>query len=290
MSRHLIWLLTVLSLMLSPTLAATEKSLPQQLSITSEHVDELFQQTKHLQGGQLTIIQLEWFTSNQKLRLLLDKALQNEQLDQQQLLPLVQQQVQFHTTSLQYLSKNLTRLQNSMNDLAKEERLLMQIELNDRRRFQAKLYQEQYQNYLWLKQLQQDVQQPMAELKTQVMAIAKFTSASLNYVLTKQADLEQQMNGLPEEQKSGLQLETIYLKRDIDTRTNMLATFIGIAEPMGIDTIDLKHQLFLATGDLTHDLFNWQMLKSTFSDSHASLKKWLISGSSRLSGESRFYL
>ena len=260
--------------------AKSEETLNQsEITQISDTMKLLTKKAQTLKGDRLAIVQLEIYNMNEKLRKVLKSAVEQKDSDKTLLTQQIQMQTEYYKFYLSYIEKKLDSLQTEIEKASKEDRLLMQIPLNELRIGQAILYTEQYQNYAWLQSLDIDTDKQISEFKDKLQDLAHFTSAALNYSLTHKESLQRQLDGLPTAQADKINLEISYLQRDINTYSKALSRLVDTADSLSIDTVELRHELFTATGDITHDLFSWAVLKSTFLSWSTQFTSWFVSNS-----------
>lgn len=258
----------------------SEETLNQsEITQISDTMKLLTKKAQTLKGDRLAIVQLEIYNMNEKLRKVLKSAVEQKDSDKTLLTQQIQMQTEYYKFYLSYVEKKLDSLQTEIEKASKEDRLLMQIPLNELRIGQAVLYTEQYQNYAWLQSLGIDTDKQISEFKDKLQDLAHFTSAALNYSLTHKESLQRQLDGLPTAQADKINLEISYLQRDINTYSKALSRLVDTADALSIDTVELRHELFTATGDITHDLFSWAVLKSTFLSWSTQFTSWFVSNS-----------
>ncbi|WP_086984458.1 mechanosensitive ion channel domain-containing protein [Vibrio aphrogenes] len=245
----------------------------------SDNMKALADKAKTLKGERLSIIQLEIYNMNEKLRNELRNAVEKESSNNEFLIQQIQLQTQYYQFYLSYIEKKLNTLQTDIEQASKEDRLLMQIPMNELRVAQAALYSEQYQNYAWLQSLGVNVDQSLEDFKIQLQDLSHYTSAALNYALTHKESLQKQLEGLPAAQVDKINLEISYLQRDINTYSRALSRLADTADALDINTVELRHELFTATGDITHDLLSWAVLKSTIVSWGGQFNSWFIKNS-----------
>ncbi|MFV0574673.1 MAG: mechanosensitive ion channel domain-containing protein [Vibrio sp.] len=250
-----------------------------EISEISDHMKDLTNKARSLKGERLAIIQLEVYNMNEKLRKVLKDAMDSENRDDKFLANQIQMQTEYYKFYLSYIEKKLDSTQADIEKASKEDRLLMQIPLNELRIGQAVLYSEQYQNYKWLEELGVDVEKKLADFTEQLKERANFASAALTYSLNHKNLLENQLEGLPASQTEQVNLEISYLQRDIDTYSNALNRLVDTAESLGVDTVELRHKLFVATGNVTQDLLSFAVLKSTLTSGFNQLSSWVVTNS-----------
>ncbi|WP_105902752.1 mechanosensitive ion channel family protein [Vibrio gangliei] len=245
----------------------------------SDNMKVLADKARTLKGDRLAIVQLEIYNTNENLRKVLRAAVEQDDPDVEFLSHQLQLQTQYYQFYLSYVEKKLDTLQTDIEQASKEDRLLKQIPLNELRIAQANLYAEQYQNYAWLRKLGNDVQEPLSAFKDKLQELTQFTSAALNYSLTHRDSLQGQLEGLPTDQASQLKLEISYLQRDIDTYSKGLSRLADTADSLDIDTVQFRQKLFVATGDITHDILTWGVMKSTLISWFTQFKAWFMKSS-----------
>ncbi len=223
----------------------------------------LADKAKTLKGDRLSIVQLEIYNMNQKLRKELNNAIDRKDHDVKFLTSQIELQTKYYEFYLKYVESKLDSMQVDIEKSSKDERLLKQIPLNEMRTAQANLYAEQYQNYAWLQKLDVNVDDKLKSFAARLEELAHYTSAALNYSLRHKELLQSQLDGLPAGQTDQINLEVSYLQRDIDTYSKALALLVDTGDSLNINTVELRHELFIATGDITHDLLSWAVLKST---------------------------
>ncbi|MGB2079096.1 MAG: mechanosensitive ion channel family protein [Vibrio sp.] len=250
----------------------------------ADEVQSLFDQAKHLTGDNLTIVQVSWYDKNIKLREFLDNQI-NDKTDEALVEPLkklVDLQVSYADFALTKSKAEIEKQMKAIEEASKEQRLLLQIHLNEARSFQVEMYKQQYENLLWLERLGEDKSAEIKALKQDVSALAKFTAASLHFSRLRQQTLQNQIDTLPPDQVGQFQLDLIYRQRNMEAAGKRLKKIIDVADPMGIETVDLKNQLFAATGQITHELLNWQVFKVSTLDYLNTFKRWLVNNTPNL--------
>ncbi|WP_089123087.1 mechanosensitive ion channel family protein [Vibrio algivorus] len=250
-----------------------------EISQITSTMKDLADRAKTLKGDRLAIVQLEIYNMNDRLRQELSNAMDRTDHDSKFLTEQIQLQTKYYDFYLKYVEKKLDSLQDDIEQSSKEDRLLKQIPLNEMRVVQAVLYSEQYQNYAWLETLGVNVDQKLKPFKVRLNQLAHYTSAALNYALTHRKQLQSQLDGLPAGQAEQINLELSYLSRDINTYSKALSNLVDTADNLGINTVELRHELFVATGDITHDLLSWAVLKSTFVSWANQFTDWMLSNS-----------
>lgn len=239
----------------------------------------LADKAKTLKGDRLSIVQLEIYNMNQKLRKELSSAIARKDHDAKFLTAQIELQTKYYEFYLQYVESKLDSMQTDIEKSSKEERLLKQIPLNEMRTAQANLYAEQYQNYAWLQKLDINVDDRLELFAARLEELAHFTSAALNYSLRHKELLQSQLDGLAAGQTDQINLEVSYLQRDIDTYSKALSLLVDTGDSLGVNTVELRHELFVATGDITHDLLSWAVLKSTVISWVSQFSSWFLSNS-----------
>ncbi|OEF27292.1 hypothetical protein A1QC_06525 [Vibrio rumoiensis 1S-45] len=273
------FLLLLLSLSLPTWAADTESASQKTLTELTQHIEALTEQTKVLKGDRLSIVQLEIYNNNNRLRNTIANAMDDKDHDNEFLIQQVHTQVKSDNIYLSYVEKRIDQIQDNIDNSAKDQHILLQIPLNEMRIAQAKLYDDQYQNYQWLDKLGEDQTANIDQLKTTLKQLAQFTAASLNYSLNRKSALQAQVETLPADQKAAFDVELSYLQRNIDNYSKSLSIMVDTAEELDLDVVALKHQLFVATGDITHDLLSWKVIQSSAVGWGEQLKKWFITNS-----------
>lgn len=240
---------------------------------------DLADKAKTLKGERLSIVQLEIYNMNQKLRKELSNAINKKDHDVKFLTSQIELQTKYYEFYLKYVENKIDSMQVDIEKSSKEERLLKQIPLNEMRNAQANLYAEQYQNYAWLQKLDVNVDDKLKPFTTRLEELAHFTSAALNYSMRHKELLQSQLDGLPTGQADQINLEVSYLQRDINTYSKALALLVDTGDSLGVNTVELRHKLFVATGDITHDLLSWAVLKSTIISWVNQFNSWFLSNS-----------
>lgn len=240
---------------------------------------DLADKAKTLKGERLSIVQLEIYNMNERLRQELSNAMDRTDHDTKFLTEQIQLQTKYYDFYLKYVEKKLDSLQDDIEQSSKEDRLLKQIPLNEMRVAQAVLYSEQYQNYAWLQKLDVNIDDAIKPFAHRLEELAHYTSAALNYSLKHKKLLQSQLKGLPTGQTDQINLEVSYLQRDIDTYSKALSLLVETGDSLNVNTVELRYELFVATGDITHDLLSWAVLKSTVISWASQFSSWFISNS-----------
>ncbi|WP_417883430.1 hypothetical protein [Vibrio rumoiensis] len=190
----------------------------------------LADKAKTLKGDRLSIVQLEIYNMNQKLRKELNNAIDRKDHDVKFLTSQIELQTKYYEFYLKYVESKLDSMQVDIEKSSKDERLLKQIPLNEMRTAQANLYAEQYQNYAWLQKLDVNVDDKLKSFAARLEELAHYTSAALNYSLRHKELLQSQLDGLPAGQTDQINLEVSYLQRDIDTYSKALALLVDTGD------------------------------------------------------------
>lgn len=281
MHKYFTFLLLFIITISAPSFAKQNEASLTQAEITqiSNKMKSLTENAKTLKGNRLSIVQLEIYNMNEKLRKEISNAVTRKDHDAPFLKAQVTLQVKYYDFYLKYVENQLDEQQNSIEDATKEDRLLMQIPLNEMRVAQAVLYAEQYQNYAWLQLLDVKVDDELQNFTERLDKLAHYTSSALNYSLMHRDLLQAQVESLPQSQVDKINLEISYLQRDIDTYSKALSRLVDTADALDINTVELRHELFVATGNITHDLLSWAVLKSTVMGWSSQFMNWFLSNS-----------
>lgn len=255
-----------------------DEPLPAQIQALAQEVQMLFEDAKRLTGDNLTIVQVAWYDKNGKLREYLDSKI-NAKISPslaEKIKPLLDKQVEYIDLALKKSKNEIEKMTQQVEEASKEQRLLLQIGLNEAKDFEVIMYQQQYQNYQWQEILGADLTVQKKKLVSDLTNLGKFTAAALHFSRLRQQTLQTQIDSLPADQIAQFQLDLIYRQRNMDSASKRLKRIIDISDPMGIDTVDLKNQLFAATGQLTHELLNWQVFKLSAAEYLLKVKRWVI--------------
>lgn len=116
----------------------SESSLNQsEITQISNTMKVLTEKAKILKGERLAIIQLEIYNMNEKLRKVLKSAVEKKDSDKTLLTQQIQLQTEYYKFYLSYVEQKLDNLQTEIEKAKKDDRLLMQIPLNELRIGQA---------------------------------------------------------------------------------------------------------------------------------------------------------
>ena len=275
----------ILLLLLVSNLVLAQQSSPQidKLNQLDKEISVLYGESKTMSGSTRDVVRLQLLNKNDALRDVIQALIDQRSGDNHDvLLKQVNQQVKFIADASTYLLNKIATTETALEKETSEGKLLAQKTLDESRRFSMRLLADQWTNYQWLKLLNQPSPAKEQALISDVEHRLEFMSASLIYDSQQEALLNNQLESATEGEKSTIQLEHILTQRKVNNDISTLQFLVTLADKMTLDTTQYKQQLFEATGTLTDELLNVDLILSIISTWGEGSGQWLADNAPEL--------
>ncbi|SQD80406.1 mechanosensitive ion channel family protein [Moritella yayanosii] len=275
----------VLLLLLVSNLAVAQTTSPQidKLNQLDKEISVLYGESKTMLGSTRDVVRLQLLKKNDALRDVIQALIEQRSDDDHDiLLKQVNQQVKFIADASTYLLNKIATTETTLEKETNEGKLLAQKTLDESRRFSMLLLAEQWTNYQWLKLLNQPSPASEQALINDVEHRLEFMSASLIFDSQQEALLNNQLESATEGEKSTIQLEHILTQRKVNNDISTLQFLVTLADKMTLDTTQYKQQIFEATGTLTDELLNVDLILSIISSWGEGSGQWLADNAPEL--------
>ncbi|WP_026006048.1 mechanosensitive ion channel family protein [Moritella dasanensis] len=293
-------IIVLLLMLLVPSLSFAQVSSPQAVSsqiatpqITSPQIEKLnkldndisvlYNESKDMTGTARDVVRLQLLNKNDALREVIQELI-DERTDETHgiLLKQVNQQVTFIADASKYLLNKIATTEKALEEETNEGKLLAQKSLDESRRFSTRLLADQWTNYQWLKLLDQSAPAKEKALIGDIERRLGFMSASLTFDNQQEALLSKQLKSATEGEKTTVQIEHILAQRKVNNDITTLQFLVTLADKMSLDTTQYKQQLFQATGTLTDELLNVDLILSIISTWGEGAGDWLANNAPEL--------
>ncbi|PKH09691.1 mechanosensitive ion channel family protein [Moritella sp. Urea-trap-13] len=269
----------------SPQLATQQVTSPQieKLNNLDNDISELYNESKNMTGTARDVVRLQLLNKNDALREMIQDLI-DERTDETHgiLLKQVNQQVEFIADASKYLLNKIAMTEKVLEQETNEGKLSAQKSLDESRRFSTRLLADQWTNYQWLKLLDQSAPAKEKALIGDIERRLGFMSASLTFDNQQEALLSKQLKSATEGEKTAIQLEHIIAQRKVNNDITTLQFLVTLADKMSLDTTQYKQQLFEATGTLTDELLNVDLILSIVSTWGEGAGEWLANNAPEL--------
>ncbi|WP_392340582.1 mechanosensitive ion channel family protein [Moritella marina] len=269
----------------SPQLATQEVISPQieKLNKLDNDISVLYGESQTMTGSAKDVVRLQLLNKNDALREVIQELI-NKRTDETHdiLLKQVNQQVKFISDASIYLLNKIATTEKALEKETNEGKLLAQKTLDESRRFSTRLLADQWTNYQWLKLLDQPSPEKEQALISDIERRLGFMSASLIFDNQQETLLSKQLKSATEGEKTAVQLEHILAQRKVSNDIITLQFLVTLADKMSLNTTQYKQQLFEATGTLTDELLNVDLILSIISTWGEGASEWLTSNAPEL--------
>ncbi|MDX1300931.1 mechanosensitive ion channel family protein [Photobacterium sp.] len=270
--------LVLLFLLLSSFCIAQESS-PQivKLEQLDQEIAALYTESQTMSGSARDVVRLQLLNKNNALREVIQDLIDNRTEETHELLLRhVHQQVKFISDASVFLLNKIKTDEKELDKETNEGKLLAQKSLDETRRFSSRLFEEQWENYQWLKLLGDPAPKKEQALINDIEHRLEFMSASLTFDSQQEALLSKQLKSATEGEKTSVQLVHILAQRKVASDIDTLQFLVKLGDKMALDTTKYKQQLFEATGTLTNDLLNLDVIFSIISTWGNEFGQWIF--------------
>jgi small conductance mechanosensitive channel len=269
----------------SSKLATEQVASPQieKLNQLDNDISVLYRESQAMTGSARDVVRLQLLNKNDALREVIQELIDNRTEETHGiLLKQVNQQVTFIADASQYLLNKIATTEKALEKETNEGKLSAQKSLDESRRFSTRLLADQWTNYQWLKLLDQSAPAKEKALIGDIERRLGFMSASLTFDNQQEALLSKQLKSATEGEKTAVQLEHIIAQRKVNNDIITLQFLVTLADKMSLNTTQYKQQLFEATGTLTDELLNVDLILSIISTWGEGAGEWLMSNAPEL--------
>lgn len=269
----------------SSKLATEQVASPQieKLNQLDNDISVLYRESQTMTGSARDVVRLQLLNKNDALREVIQELIDNRTEETHGiLLKQVNQQVTFIADASQYLLNKIATTEKALEKETNEGKLSAQKSLDESRRFSTRLLADQWTNYQWLKLLDQSSPAKEKALIGDIERRLGFMSASLIFDNQQEALLSKQLKSATEGEKAAVQLEHILAQRKVNNDISTLQFLVTLADKMDLNTTQYKQQLFEATGTLTDELLNVDLILSIISTWGEGAGEWLMSNAPEL--------
>ncbi|MCL2914049.1 mechanosensitive ion channel [Shewanella corallii] len=288
-STHLLFLFTfcLLSFELASQTNQTPSSAePMQAQAESPlvaEIDQMLQNNADLAssmnsatGEDRDALQTQLFVKNQELRKLLARAISNEAMDSQRLLQLVRQQEVYSKQAYSFINKRLTQLNDQINKASDDSKLSLINQYGELQSYLNSVLQSSWENIEWMRKLGQGETDAQARLTEQISQRLRLLSASIDYIQQQLSVIGRQLSVSLESDKSGFQLSQLVTQQKLDIVVQSMINTYTLADKLGLPTAEYKRQVFSATGNITRDILDWDVLLSIIKHWSYSVWDWTL--------------
>ncbi|MGF1756627.1 mechanosensitive ion channel family protein [Photobacterium sagamiensis] len=270
--------LVLLFLLVSSFCLAQESSVQiEKLEQLDQELSALIAESQTMSGSTRDVVRLQLLNKNNTLRAVIQDLIYSKTEETHELLlKHVHQQVQFISDASIFLLNKIETDEKALDKETNEGKLLAQKSLDETRRFSTRLLEDQWVNYQWLKLLGEPTPKKEQALISDIEHRLEFMSASLTFDSQQEALLSKQLKSATEGEKVSVQLVHILAQRKMASDIYTLQFLVKLADEMALDTTPYKQQLFEATGTLTNDLLNIELIFSIISTWGKEFGQWIF--------------
>nr|WP_238322171.1 hypothetical protein [Vibrio mexicanus] len=247
-----------------------------QIEAISQEISELSQSLNRIEGEQRDVIQFSIFNKNKELRVVLARLMKKRSLFEKELVSLVRQQQLYTLDAEEYLIERLSDLNKGFEAAAEESKLLVLKDYKEVQDHLGWVYEARLTNFKWLEQL--GVKDEVGELRLQdnVEKQLKLASAAIDYYSNQISSSSFQLLNENDSEQTRHQLHDIILDKRLSIELEGLRYLVTIADNLDIETAIYKKQLFEVSGNITHEIFEGQVLLELLAHWSEQAIQWLV--------------
>ncbi|AJR08288.1 mechanosensitive ion channel family protein [Photobacterium gaetbulicola] len=237
---------------------------------------ELYKDSQGKVGTAKNIIDMQVLKKNEDIRAELQNLIKNRtEENTPKVTKFVNEQVEYLNLAIDFLFKRIAILQNDLDDVDLEQKLITQKTLNETTAFYHTILSEQWVNFGWLELLGTPADKSKLALIKDIEQRLDFLSAKLSFDHQQESVLSGQIRSAADEEKASLQLQYIFAQREVASDIDNLQFIVDLANKMKIDTTDFTKQLFVISGNLTNEILDYKVILSLLSDWLEDFRDWL---------------
>ncbi|MCL1038206.1 mechanosensitive ion channel [Shewanella submarina] len=259
-----------------PMQAQAESPLVAEIDQMLQNNADLASSMNSATGEDRDALQTQLFVKNQELRKLLARAINNEAMDSQRLLQLVRQQEVYSKQAYSFINKRLTQLNDQINKASDDSKLSLINQYGELQSYLNSVLQSSWENIEWMRKLGQGETDAQARLTEQISQRLRLLSASIDYIQQQLSVIGRQLSVSLESDKSGLQLSQLVTQQKLDIVVQSMINTYTLADKLGLPTAEYKRQVFSATGNITRDILDWDVLLSIIKHWSYSVWDWTL--------------
>ncbi|WP_353499197.1 mechanosensitive ion channel family protein [Vibrio sp. CB1-14] len=267
----------LLAVLWSSVIVAKETSSnSNQIEAISSEISELSQSLQGLEGEQLDVTQFSIFNKNKELRAVLARTMKKRSLSEQELIALVRQQQLYTLDAEQYLIERLSELNKYFDSAEDESKLLVLKDYKEAQDHLGWIYEARLTNFNWLEQL--NVKDEVGELRLRdtIEKQLRLTSSATDYYSNQISNASFQLINEQDSKQAKQQLHDIIIDKRLSIESEGLRYLVTIADRLDIETAVYKKQLFEVSGNITHEIFEGQVLLEILVHWSEQALEWLV--------------
>ncbi|MGF1771827.1 mechanosensitive ion channel family protein [Vibrio wakamikoensis] len=247
-----------------------------QIEVISSEISELSQSLQGLEGEQLDVTQFSIFNKNKELRAVLARTMKKRSLSEQELIALVRQQQLYTLDAEQYLIERLSELNKYFDSAEDESKLLVLKDYKEAQDHLGWIYEARLTNFNWLEQL--NVKDEVGELRLRdtIEKQLRLTSSATDYYSNQISNASFQLINEQDSKQAKQQLHDIIIDKRLSIESEGLRYLVTIADRLDIETAVYKKQLFEVSGNITHEIFEGQVLLEILVHWSEQALEWLV--------------
>ncbi|MGR5284174.1 mechanosensitive ion channel domain-containing protein [Vibrio maritimus] len=247
-----------------------------QIEAISLEISELSKSLDSLEGEQQDVTQFSIFNKNKELRAILARTMNKPSLSDEELVALVRQQQLYTLDAEEYLIERLSELNKYFDAAADESKLLVLKDYKEVQDHLGWVYEARLTNFKWLEQL--NVKDEVGELRLRdtIEKQLRLTSSATDYYSNQTSNASFQLINEQDSEQAKQQLHDIIIDKRLSIELEGLRYLVTIADRLDIETAVYKKQLFEVSGNITHEIFDGQVLLEILVHWSEKALEWLV--------------
>jgi small conductance mechanosensitive channel len=247
-----------------------------QIEAISLEISELSNSLDSLEGEQQDVTQFSIFNKNKELRAILARTMNKPSLSDEELVALVRQQQLYTLDAEEYLIERLSELNKYFDAAADESKLLVLKDYKEAQDHLGWVYEARLTNFKWLEQL--NVKDEVGELRLRdtIEKQLRLTSSATDYYSNQTSNASFQLINEQDSEQAKQQLHDIIIDKRLSIELEGLRYLVTIADRLDIETAVYKKQLFEVSGNITHEIFDGQVLLEILVHWSEKALEWLV--------------
>ena len=262
---------------------------------TAEHISTAEQTIKHLNSelenlddlikkthGQNNLaLQHQTFQKNEQLRNAIDAAVKDGSVNSNFLYHQINQQQQYTSNAIAFLTERSNKLADELNSAKGSDKFPLLASYEEAATFLDTMYEAQQENIEWLKAIDRPSPEITKKLEQEISLYSEQTVADIHLLRHKIRTEYSQISVAPEAEQPNLQLNLMVSERLLTIDTKSLKVITEISDNLGIPTAELKRLYFEATGSLTQDLLNRDVVVALLKNWSQECQDWFMENAPR---------
>ncbi|WP_371378704.1 mechanosensitive ion channel domain-containing protein [Thalassotalea aquiviva] len=250
-------------------------SLSKEINESTEEIKELSLALKSATGEEYDAIQLRLYQKNMALRASIETAIDEEVFEPKVLQQMVKGQANYTERAMTYIEGKFLEKVNEINTAELDAKLSLLPGYKELHEFFDLMYRWSWQNEQWRQKLGIAKPKTVEVLKEKYEIRMDLVSASIDYLMQQQKTVSTQLSQSPESEKASFQLQKLINDQRLDIAVNSLRQLSSDAAEMGMKTAEYRQLIFKATGSITHDLLDFEVLWGILVSASKSVFNWL---------------